>query len=69
MPNGCVHLDSLAEFSMETQSDLAYKIDKDAAAEKTGSAVAKIWPNQCLLGAFLYLSLGGIYPLLMCHQA
>ncbi|WP_145518396.1 hypothetical protein [Yersinia bercovieri] len=58
MPNGCVHLSSLAKFSMETQSDLAYKIYKDAADEKNRKYRCQHMAESVSVGCFFVFVFG-----------
>ncbi|WP_145500711.1 hypothetical protein [Yersinia similis] len=58
MPNGCVHLGSLAKFSMETQSDLAYKIYKDAADEKNRKYRCQHMAESVSVGCFFVFVFG-----------
>ncbi|PHZ22442.1 hypothetical protein [Yersinia massiliensis] len=58
MPNGCVYLGSLAKFSMETQSDLAYKIYKDAADEKNRKRRCQHMAESVSVGCFFVFVFG-----------
>ncbi|MCX8966316.1 hypothetical protein EHW66_15380 [Erwinia psidii] len=58
MPDGCVHLGSLAKFAMKTQSDLAYKIYKEAAGERNRKHRSQHMAESVSVGCFFVFIFG-----------